>query len=153
LAGTRRVVIAPALLPEQGPLDVQLGGLAGDEVWMPRSIRLDHQLSQPLLSVWLIALPLRMPVAPSATLPPGGTSATLPALFIPLGATRALWAIQGMFVSPGEARLGSVRHLLALSLTVGPDCNGNGTSDYVDVLFGGAPDLNHNLIPDTCPGG
>jgi hypothetical protein len=153
LAGTRRVVIAPALLPEHSQLDVQLDGLAGDEVWMPRSTRLDHQLSQPLLSVWLISLPLRMPVAPSATLPPGGTSATLPALFIPLGATHALWATQGMFVSPGEARLGSVRQLLSLSLTVGPDCNGNGTSDYVDVLFGGAPDLNHNLIPDACPGG
>ena len=153
LPGSARKLSAPAILPEYGVFDVELAGLTGDAVWLPRSGVLDHELYVPLLSVWLIGRPLRMPRVPAAILPPGGMAATLPPLSIPAGATHAQCNLQGMFVSPGEARLGSARHMLGLSITVGPDCDGNGTSDYVDVLFGGAPDLNHNLIPDGCPGG
>ena len=53
---------------------------------------------------------------------------------------------QVSFAYPGTARV-------VLDRESGPDCNGNGVQDYIDVIEGLAPDLNHNLIPDTCPDG
>jgi choice-of-anchor C domain-containing protein len=50
----------------------------------------------------------------------------------------------------GSGFLAGARHALILSPTVGPDCDGNGTSDYLDVITGASPDENHNLIPDAC---
>jgi hypothetical protein len=38
----------------------------------------------------------------------------------------------------------------AFRLVYEDDCNGNGINDLEDVLGGGAPDANHNLIPDAC---
>jgi hypothetical protein len=31
-----------------------------------------------------------------------------------------------------------------------PDCNGNGTSDFDDIIFGGSADANANGVPDEC---
>lgn len=36
------------------------------------------------------------------------------------------------------------------TLTVSPDCNGNGTIDYCDIVSGSAADCNANGIPDSC---
>ncbi len=36
------------------------------------------------------------------------------------------------------------------TLTVSPDCNGNGTLDYCDIATGAAQDCNANGIPDSC---
>jgi formylglycine-generating enzyme required for sulfatase activity len=36
------------------------------------------------------------------------------------------------------------------TLTVSPDCNGNGTLDYCDIATGAAEDCNANGIPDSC---
>ena len=36
------------------------------------------------------------------------------------------------------------------TLTVSPDCNGNGTIDYCDIATGSAADCNANGIPDSC---
>ncbi len=36
------------------------------------------------------------------------------------------------------------------TLTVSPDCNGNGTLDYCDIASGYAEDCNSNGIPDSC---
>jgi len=49
--------------------------------------------------------------------------------------------------------LGSPAVLLLLDRDSGPDCNGNGVSDFLDVIEGVSADANHNLIPDSCPGG
>lgn len=43
--------------------------------------------------------------------------------------------------------------LFLLDRDSGPDCDGNGTSDLVDVIEDPALDANQNLIPDSCPGG
>ena len=32
-----------------------------------------------------------------------------------------------------------------------PDCNGNGLSDYVDIVLGTSPDADGNSVPDECP--
>ena len=36
------------------------------------------------------------------------------------------------------------------TLTVAPDCNGNGTIDYCDIATGTAQDCNANGVPDSC---
>ncbi len=36
------------------------------------------------------------------------------------------------------------------TLTVSPDCNGNGALDYCDIATGSAEDCNSNAIPDSC---
>jgi hypothetical protein len=59
-----------------------------------------------------------------------------------------------MFLPPQPERfLSGPLHLYILNRDVGPDCNGNEISYYVDVIEGLAPDLNGNPIPDTCLGG
>ena len=49
--------------------------------------------------------------------------------------------------------LGSASVLVLIDRDSLPDCNGNGVNDFVDVLEGTSRDVNHNLIPDGCPGG
>jgi len=39
---------------------------------------------------------------------------------------------------------------VAATLTVSPDCNGNGTIDYCDIATGTAQDCNGNGVPDSC---
>ena len=39
---------------------------------------------------------------------------------------------------------------VSATLTVAPDCNGNGTIDYCDIAAGTAQDCNANGIPDSC---
>ena len=38
----------------------------------------------------------------------------------------------------------------AFALVYEADCDGNGTNDLADVVFGGADDSNQNLVPDEC---
>ena len=61
-------------------------------------------------------------------------------------------AVQGFaFAASGRRRLANVRHQLAIDPTSGPDCNGNGINDYVDLLAGFSSDADGDLIPDECP--
>ena len=50
----------------------------------------------------------------------------------------------------GRSVFGSPRHALVLSPTVGPDCDGDGLSDYYTIALGLVPDTNGNLVPDAC---
>jgi hypothetical protein len=87
--------------------------------------------------------------------PPGGSvQVLLPGVRVPAGQVSSPLTTQA-WVRPtaGATLLGGPQHVLGLSPDVGPDCNANGVSDYFDVVLGGVPDANHNLIPDSCPGG
>jgi hypothetical protein len=48
---------------------------------------------------------------------------------------------------------GSAASLLLLDRDSGPDCDGDGLNDFVELIEIPSRDANHNLIPDTCPGG
>jgi hypothetical protein len=48
---------------------------------------------------------------------------------------------------------GSAASLLVLDRDSGPDCDLNGLNDFVQLIENPAQDANHNLIPDSCPGG
>lgn len=48
--------------------------------------------------------------------------------------------------SPSEGCTGEVL------VTEGPDCNGNGVPDEIDIASGYSLDLNGNLVPDECEG-
>ena len=78
------------------------------------------------------------------------------AFMLPVGVTspglsHRRMVVQGLVgASWGHRLLSEARHVLALSPVDGPDCDGNGVSDYVDVLLDGAPDTNGNLVPDSC---
>ncbi len=48
---------------------------------------------------------------------------------------------------------GSSAKVCILDRDSGPDCDGNGLNDFVQILESPGQDANHNLIPDGCPGG
>lgn len=80
----------------------------------------------------------------------GGTL-TLPVGPTATGAAHRQIVFQGLVsAAAGHRFLSSARHVLALSPTVGPDRNANGTSDYLDVISGTSADTDHNLVPDEC---
>jgi len=89
-------------------------------------------------------------VQPLAVLPSGATL-RLP---LPPNVVRRRYFVQPFCVkAAGGVRVATPLHTLVLNPDTGPDCNNNGLQDYLEVVLGLVPDANHNLIPDTCPGG
>lgn len=145
----------PTLVVASSPYSAVFTGLAGDEIHLLSSGKMDQKLAPWLFGVLHLGLPVHLPLAPLATIPVGASSAAalVPGVRLMPGAPVGIRATQAPFRASSGVVLGPHRFVVALSPDVGPDCNGNGVSDYVDVLFGAVPDANHNLIPDTCPGG
>lgn len=85
--------------------------------------------------------------------PDGSKQGTAPASDLPAGSLYQLRAAQIAVRATNGVYLGSPKDLLLLDRDSGPDCNGNGVSDFLDVIEGTSADANHNLIPDSCPGG
>jgi hypothetical protein len=78
----------------------------------------------------------------------GTLNASVPTPDLPAGSLHERRFSQVAVRGSGLVYLGSGAVLYLLDRQSGPDCNGNGVSDLVDVLEGASADANHNLIPD-----
>jgi len=61
--------------------------------------------------------------------------------------------VQVLSSGPYGRTLGSPASLVLLDRAAGPDCDGDGLNDVVEVIELPSRDANHNLVPDSCPGG
>lgn len=150
-----RSVQAESLVVADQSLDVTYQGEPLDTVWVSLSAEAGHFFQAGSWGVWLTGYPSFIPKSPlGAASPLGDLSFQLHGTHLAPGSARRELVFQGLAAATwGHRFLSGARHVLVLSPTVGPDCNGNGVSDYLDVIQGTSPDANHNLIPDECPGG
>jgi hypothetical protein len=151
LPAEARALSVATIAVDAAPLQVNYQGEENDELWLTYSTELNHVYRPALLGVEL-SLYSGSLQGPFGVAPATGLLAfAVPLALLAPTATHAELALQGLAGTPaGPHRLSGARHMLVLSPTVGPDCDGSGTSDFVDVLTGASPDENHNLIPDAC---
>jgi len=140
-----------------GPLayTVEVHGDPGDATSVVRASRPRWSFVPAADSVRL--LPEIVPHAyPPATIPPSG-ELLLDVGFaaLPAGVGWRTAYAQGVVRDPigGGWHFGNGLGVLELAPGSGPDCDGNGVNDFVDVVFDPLADTNHNLVPDACPGG
>lgn len=155
LDGRNRPWNAPALVLAGAPFQATLAGVPGDALWVLRSMVWALDFALELKGVLHVKWPQHLPTTPLGVVPASGAlQVMLPGVRALAGQSTGLLATQG-FVRPalGTALLSGPQLVIGLDPLVGPDCDANGVSDYVDVVLGGVPDANHNLIPDSCPGG
>jgi hypothetical protein len=111
-------------------------------------------MAPPLHGVWLAVraalLPLQFLGVASST---GGLSASVSMPDLPVGSLYERRFAQVASIRSGTAYLGTGYMLLLLDRDSGPDCDGDGLCDFVEVIEAPGLDANHNLIPDSCPGG
>jgi len=155
LAGpARAAVVAPSLQGDASSWSVSFHGAGADRPFLFASTTPNTKVWLPFHGAWLT---LRAALLPPATLGQadgnGTLNATAPCPDLPAGSLYQRRFAQIVVRGGGQAYLGSGAVLYVLDRQSGPDCNGNGTSDFVDVIEGTSPDANHNLIPDSCPGG
>jgi hypothetical protein len=155
LPGYRKFLGAPWLAGDASPLTLSLGAQPGDafHFLFARGPNFMPQVS--VNGVWAIPPPVGAS-APLLGIVPASGSLQVPLQLRDLGgspvATRYFG--QGLCEDMAGAQwLTSPLYVAVLDRDGLPDCNGNGQLDLIDILEGLAPDLNNNLIPDTCPGG
>jgi len=155
LPGSRKKLAAPWLAPDISILTLDLTALDGD-AFHYLAARGPAFFPQPSFKgVWAVPPPVGAGF-PFLGLVPAGGKLSVPLQIRNLGGSPVVTRsfTQGYCVDPtGATWLTSPLHLAILDRDGLPDCNGNGQLDLVDILEGLAPDNNHNLIPDTCPGG
>jgi hypothetical protein len=127
-------------------------GAAGDLLWLLLSTQPGQTYRPAAHGVQLTSAPGSVPWGPLGKASETGALAfTLQLRDLPPGAAEGELVIQGLAsAGSSERRLSGARHVVVLSQSVGPDCDENGISDYLDVALGASPDQNHNLIPDAC---
>ena len=150
----RTAVIGPTVRGDAAQWSVSFQGKALDRPFLFASYSPNTQSYLPFHGAWLT---LRAAMLQPQTLPQanasGASSATLPTPDLPAGSLYERRFSQIVVRGQGQVYLGSGAALFLLDRQSGPDCNGNGTSDFLDVIEGTSPDMNQNLIPDSCPGG
>jgi len=150
----RKLGPTEALISDQSQWSLSITGASGDRVYLPGGRALGFSLSPNARGVWLVALPTGdTPLL--GVVPGSGVLAAqkfLPDVPLPL-THRTSFSQLLASATTSQRFLGSPSVRVVLNREAGPDCNANGIQDYVEILEGLVPDLNHNLIPDTCPGG
>lgn len=156
LPGTPRTLDAAAFGTPGTRFDTTVTGLAGDQVLALASLAMGHHLVESTQQVWLGAWPFHQVTPPVSTTLPASGSGAVPAMLPHLASGRvsAVVTLQAK-VAPfhAPALFSDARMVLVLDPGVGGDCDGSGLGDLYEIALGLVPDANHNLIPDTCPGG
>jgi hypothetical protein len=152
LPGPARVMtIAPLVKGDLGAWSVNASGAAGDRDYLLASLSPGFQITPAFHGAWL---ELRSALLPPFLLGTGASIATsAPAPDLAPGSLFERRFTQLATRASGQVYLGSAAVLLLIDRDSGPDCNGNGLNDFVEVIENPASDANHNLIPDGCPGG
>ena len=151
LSGARSVQ-ADFVHSDQSPWTVHAEGLPGDSVYLIEGLAPGFRLALALLGVRLVPSPVPLSVAPLGVIPAAGfidVDVTLGDL--PAGEASRRLFLQGLFVdAQGHVKLAGPLPLVLLNRDSGPDCNGNGIQDYVEIIEHTTPDVNANLVPDAC---
>jgi len=152
IPGVARGLEAGVVSSWTNPGNATFHGVQGDRLWMLTSLDPKYRV---LVPIGILHLTLSFPLSPPVGFVPASGSLSVPLNFGSLTSSSAPGpvAIQGFAVGGSNRKLSGARHMLAFDPTSGPDCNGNGVNDYLDIVSGTSPDANHNLIPDECTGG
>jgi hypothetical protein len=146
------IVFGPALAASDAAWNLLLGGAVGESVYLTGSLSSIWQWAPALQSVRTLPFPFFLPEAPVLL---AAQQLNAQYTFTSLGSQAfRRYEMQAVCVdAQGTRTLSNPFELLHLNRNVGPDCNGNGVNDLVEILEGTAPDANGNLVPDGCPGG
>jgi hypothetical protein len=155
LAGPARSSrVTPAVQADLALWSIDYQGAPGEHALLLSSLEPAHVLAPVFHGTWLVRRVQLLPVQQLGIT--GGTGSLVTSLAtgdLPAGSLVRKLCVQSAVRNSGSVWLGSQASLLLLDRDSGPDCNGNGVNDFVDVVLGTVPDANHNLIPDSCPGG
>ena len=151
----RRAQVSSVVRPDApGGWTVGLQGVADDRAYFLESLPPGFAISPAFHGTWLVQRASLLPVRFLGVAGPSGSVNAFPAIGdLPAGSLFERRYAQVAVRANGLVFLGSQAALLALDRESGPDCDGNGQSDLVDVLENPALDANHNLTLDSCPGG
>lgn len=146
------VVFGPALHASSGTWAHVLDGPVGERVYLTGALASAWRWVPAWQSVRTLPFPFFVPVEPVVLTGPAQNAqygfATLGSLAF------RRYGLQALCIDTvGQKVLSNPLELLHLNRAVGPDCNGNGVNDIVDIYEGTAIDANGNLVPDSCPGG
>ncbi|MCE9595673.1 MAG: hypothetical protein K8S98_15905 [Planctomycetes bacterium] len=150
----------PARTTAAGPLvgsdastwSVTFAGAASDSVYALGSLSPAHLFSPPFHGTWLTLRSALLPIVPLGHANAAGVlGATVATGDLAAGSGSQTVFGQTAVRANGLVYLGSPTIFVLLDRASGPDCNGNGVQDIVDVIEGTAADANHDLIPDSCP--
>ena len=143
-----------AVISDNADWSLSISGQVGDRIYLPGNRVQGMRFMPSLFGVWLIGQPTE-PGPLLGVVPSSGVLAAQKFIQdVPLPLTQRTIFSQVVAVdSAGKRILGPPTVRIVLNRESGPDCNANGVQDYIEIIEGLVPDLNHNLIPDTCPGG
>jgi hypothetical protein len=155
LAGpARQLIVSPVIQADLSLWSISYTGAPGEQALLLSSLEPAHVLAPAFHGAWLVRRAQLLPIQPLGITGATGSLATsLATGDLPAGTLYRKLCVQTAARNSGSAWLGSQASLLLLDRDSGPDCNGNGVNDFIDVILGTVPDANHNLIPDSCPGG
>lgn len=150
-AGPARIAtIAPLVKSDLGSWTVSFQGDPNDKAYLLTSLPSGFQIAPAFHGAWLV---LRSALLPVQFLGIGNLVTSVPAPDLTPGSLLERRWSQVAVRASGSVYLGSGAVLLLLDRDSGPDCDGNGLNDFVQVIESPAQDANQNLIPDVCPGG
>lgn len=153
-AAARTLNPRPAVISDNTDWPLSIWGQSGDRIYLPSSRIQGGTFAPNLFGVWLIDLPAKSGALLGVVPASGNLIALRSGPDVPAGLTHRTIISQVAAVDvAGKRILGPATMRIVLNREAGPDCNGNGVQDYVEIIEGLVPDVNHNLIPDTCPGG
>jgi hypothetical protein len=148
LGSARRLESAP-IAGDASSLSLTVHGELGDRVFL-HFARVPGFLYVPAFNgTWLIPFSGFLGSVPAGVIPASGTL-TLAVPVADLPASRLAVLQAHINASSGDSYLTNAVHVALLDRAAQPDCNGNGSLDYVDLIEGSAGDCNVNLRPDTC---
>jgi hypothetical protein len=137
-----------------GAFPLTINGAPGATVFLAASRGTAFRYMPAIESLRLVPFPILLPTMPLGTIPPSGVMQV--GLVMPTsiaGAGEVFFLQTAVLSAPEPARLGNPLNVLVLERSSAPDCDGDGSCDYLQAFENYASDVNANLIPDSCPGG
>lgn len=145
-----RTLRATSFVADDELVGIEVRGQPGDAVWLVWSDRPAWIELASIANAWLVPFPHPLTQAPQGVIPAGGVlSLSVPAGDVSIPLRRRM--LQAMVrSSQGATFLTGVRHIAVVDRGAPPDCDGNASNDWLDVLAGGVNDCQPNLVPDAC---
>jgi hypothetical protein len=148
ISGSRRKLAAAAVAADDTLLTVTVTGQVGDRFYLLRSQSTSYAYQAALHGTWTI--PSNTPAVARDIIPAGGVLTMQVRVADLVGIDHRREIFQGYCLdAAGQRFLTGPVHVEFLDVMGGPDCDGSGANDFVQ-LYNGAPDCNHNVNLDSC---